>query len=283
MNRANLKNKRLHPKGFFSSKGLKPKKRLGQNFLIDESVLTRIGEIAELNPEDEVIEIGPGLGALTRFLGKRVARVVALEKDGELAAHLKEAMADIEIVEIVEADGLKTDFRGLYNGRKLKLISNLPYNISSQVVFKATEERDVISMAVLMVQKEVGERIAAEPGGKQYGIISVLTQAYMDVSVELSVPPAAFWPAPEVDSVVIKLSPLTHPRIYGIDEALFKRVVKTGFATRRKTILNNLASIIEKPRAEQVLFNARIESRRRAETLSIEEFGRITQELAKLK
>ncbi|HSE84116.1 MAG TPA: 16S rRNA (adenine(1518)-N(6)/adenine(1519)-N(6))-dimethyltransferase RsmA [Thermodesulfobacteriota bacterium] len=265
-------------KEFFISEKKHPKKSLGQNFIIDQRVLDRIGEIAGLSEEDEVLEIGAGLGALTLFLGKKVKRVVAIEKDIRLLEELKSTVSDLGNVEIIPGDALQVDFRGFYRDKKIKVVSNLPYSVSSPILVKLIEEREIFSLFVLMLQREVGERITASPGGKEYGSISVLVQAYTDASVELRVSPAAFWPQPKVDSVVVKLMPLPSPRIRLRNEKLFRKIIRAAFSSRRKIISNSLGSQFPKEKVEEILLRSGIDKKRRAETLSVEEFGRVTEE-----
>ena len=194
--------KEFNPREFFSKEKAYPSKRLGQNFIKDTRVIERIVEIAELSKEDQVIEIGPGLGALTFALAEKAGKVVAIEKDKRLLSRLSGVCGEYPNVELISGDSLKVDFRDFYRGRKMKVISNLPYSISSPVLFKLLKDRDVFSCFILMLQREVGERITAKPGGKLYGSISVLIQTYMDISLAFSVSPYAFWPKPKVDSVV---------------------------------------------------------------------------------
>lgn len=269
-------------KGFFISEKTHPKKSLGQNFIRDPRVLNRIGEIAGLSEEDEVLEIGAGLGALTLFLGKKVKRVMAIEKDIKLLEELKRTVSSLGNVEIIPGDALQVDFRGLYRGREIKVVSNLPYSVSSPILVKLIEEREIFALFILMLQREVGERITASPGKKDYGSISVLVQAYTNASIELHVSPAAFWPQPKVDSVVVKLIPLSTPRIRLQNEKLFRKIIRAAFSSRRKIISNSLGSQFPKGKVEEVLLRSGIDKKRRAETLSVEEFGRVAEEAAKV-
>jgi 16S rRNA (adenine1518-N6/adenine1519-N6)-dimethyltransferase len=266
------------PREFFLSRGIVPKKTLGQSFLVDLRILERIGEIAELSGQDEVVEIGAGLGVLTTFLGERVKRVIAIEKDPRFIDKLKEITVPFGNIELVHQDALGIEFKKFYLGNKLKVVSNLPYSVSSPILIKLLDEREVFSLMVLMVQKEVGERIVASPGTKAYGSISVLIQTYMDAEIKLHVPPSAFWPQPKVESVVLKLIPLSSPRVNVPDERFFRRVVKAAFSSRRKILANSLSSIFPRDMVEAILKAAEIDRKRRAETLSLEEFGRIAHE-----
>ncbi|HEY7534849.1 MAG TPA: 16S rRNA (adenine(1518)-N(6)/adenine(1519)-N(6))-dimethyltransferase RsmA [Thermodesulfobacteriota bacterium] len=264
------------PKEFFISENIRPRKGLGQSFIHDQTVLYRILEIAELSEEDEVIEIGAGLGALTLLLGEKSKRVIAIEKDDRLLEKLKQKVSNLNNVEIISGDALQINLREFHKNNKIKVVSNLPYIISSPILFRLLEERDIFSLLVLMLQREVGERICALPGSKLYGSISVLIQTYMDTSIELNVPPEAFWPKPKVWSVVIKLIPLKSPRIYIPDEKLFKKIIRAAFSTRRKMLLNSLCTLFPKEKVKEILNKSDIDGKRRAESLTIDEFGKLT-------
>jgi len=268
---------------FFISHKSYPRKHLGQNFMKDSDVLGRMAEIADLSKEDEVLEIGAGLGALTLFLGQKAGRVIAIEKDKRLIEKLKETVSHLKNVEIVPGDALRAEFRRFYGGKRIKVVANLPYSISSPILIKLLEERELFSVLVLMIQREVGERIVALPGSRTYGSLSIAIQTYMDVSIELLVPPEAFWPRPQVDSAVIKLVPLSTPRISIQDEQLFRSIVRAAFSSRRKVLRNSLSSLFPKHKSEQILESSEIDGKRRAETLSIEEFGRLTQEAFRIE
>lgn len=249
----------------------------------DSHVLGRMAEIADLSKEDEVLEIGAGLGALTLFLGQKAGRVIAIEKDKRLIEKLKETVSHLKNVEIVPGDALRAEFRRFYGGKRIKVVANLPYSISSPILIKLLEERELFSVLVLMIQREVAERIVALRGSRTYGSLSIVIQTYMDVGIELLVPPEAFWPRPQVDSAVIKLVPLSTPRISIQDEKLFRSIVRAAFSSRRKILSNSLSSLFPKHKSEQILESSEIDGKRRAETLSIEEFGRLTQEVLRIK
>lgn len=274
--------KKVDPREFFSSLKSHPSKGLGQNFIKDFRVIDRIVDLSGLSSNDEVIEIGPGLGALTFSLANKSGRVVAVEKDKKLADHLGEMFSDYPNVEIILQDALKIDYSTLYTGKKLKVIANLPYSVSSPLLFKLLEARKYISTMILMLQLEVGERITAGPGGKTYGSISVILQTFMDITREFKVSPESFWPRPKVDSVVLKLSPLKSPRINVFDEKLFERVVRAAFSSRRKMIGNSLQSIMSKHTALQALEVAGVDNKRRAETVTIKEFGLLAETVSSL-
>ena len=270
------------PKKFFISQKIRPKKSLGQSFIKDPYVLECIGKIAELSKEDEALEVGAGLGALTVFLAVRVKRVVAIEKDEKFVKRLRQTLSHLKNVEIICGDVLQLNLREFYRGNKIKVVSNLPYSVSSSILLRLLEERDIFSLLTIMVQREVGERICSLPGGKQYGSLSVFIQTYMDATVELHVPPEAFWPRPKVHSVVVKLIPLRSPRVYVSDEGLFSRIIRAAFSSRRKMLGNSLLSIFPKEKVEEILGALEIDRKRRAETLSVEEFGRLVQSASKV-
>lgn len=267
----------INPKEFFSDIKSYPNKNLGQNFIKDLRVIDRIAGSAELTSDDEVLEIGPGLGALTATLAEKAKRVVAVEKDNKLYEGLCEMFEAYPNVELIEQDALKTDYGRLYKGQKLKVIANLPYSVSSPLLFNLLEARQYFSSMVLMLQQEVGERISAAPGSKTYGSISVLLQAYYEISREFRVSPESFWPKPKVDSVVLKLVPLIMPRVNIKNQKLFEKVVRAAFSSRRKMLGNSLQSGFSKEVVIQALSMSGIDSKRRAETLSVEEFAKLTE------
>jgi 16S rRNA (adenine1518-N6/adenine1519-N6)-dimethyltransferase len=275
--------KRLYePKNILLPDKIFPKKSLGQNFIIDLDVLGRMSEIAELTRNDEVLEIGAGLGTLTTYLAERAKRVVAIEKDQRLIEKLRPAIPHLTNLELITGDVLKINFGELFTGNKMKVVSNLPYSISSPILIKLLENRDIFSLLVIMIQREVGERITASPGGRDYGSISVLLQTFFDISIELLVHPEAFWPKPKVDSVVLKFIPLSSPRIEISDIELFEKIVRASFSSRRKILANSLRSLVPKDEVEEILKASGIDRKRRAETLSVEEFGRLTEEAFKI-
>ena len=269
-------------KKFFISQKIRPRKSLGQSFIKDPYVLERIGEIAELSKEDEALEIGAGLGALTVFLAGRVKRVVAIEKDERFLEKLGQTLSRLTNVEIICGDVLQLNLREFYRGNKIKVVSNLPYSVSSPILLKLLEEGDIFSLFTIMLQREVGERICSPPGSRQYGSLSVLIQTYMDATVKLHVPPEAFWPRPDVHSVVVKLIPLRSPKVYISDEVLYRKIVRAAFSSRRKMLGNSLLSIFPKEKVEEILKGSGIDRKRRAETLSLEEFGRLVQSAFKV-
>ncbi|MEZ4546837.1 MAG: 16S rRNA (adenine(1518)-N(6)/adenine(1519)-N(6))-dimethyltransferase RsmA [Thermodesulfobacteriota bacterium] len=229
------------PRDYFSAENARPSKSLGQNFITDKRVIERIVSEAGITPDDEVLEIGPGLGALTFALARKAARVVAVEKDARLAERLRGLLPKWPNVELICGDALDVDFGDLYKGRRLKVAANLPYSVSSPILVRLLRSRALFSTLVLMLQLEVGERISSPPGGKEYGSLSVLIQTYFDVKLLFHVHPSSFWPAPKVDSVVLKLTPLPEPRVPIADEAVYERILRAAFSSRRKMLGNSSA------------------------------------------
>lgn len=256
-----------------------PKKRFGQNFLRDPGVVGRILAAAELQSSDRVLEIGPGLGALTDQLLARAGEVRVMEVDRELAHRLRERHASR--LSIIEGDALRLEWPALLPEPPYKLVANLPYNISSQILFKILDHRQLFGRLVLMFQKEVGDRLCASPGTKDYGILSVLCRVWFDVRRVATVPPGAFFPPPKVTSAVLLFEPLPSPRVVVGDEDHFRRVVKGAFACRRKTLPNSLAAGgFPAPEAVSALHRAGIDPGRRGETLTLEEFARLAEALS---
>lgn len=246
------------------------KRSLGQNFLVDGNVIAKI--IGEFNAgeDDVVVEIGPGRGALTEHLVYTAGRVVVIEFDNHLAALLRQRFHDAENFEIIEDDVLEVDFDGLASGRQLRLIANLPYNISTAVLQKLFDYRDVFSDCALMFQREVADRITAQPGSKDRGYLTVLTEAYFDITHLFDVPPGAFLPPPKVWSSVIRLVP---SRTVVSRPQELRALVAAGFAQKRKTIANNLKTF--SPSYAAALESAGIDPGRRAETLTLDEWLRL--------
>ena len=264
----------------------RPKKALGQNFLTDRSVLDRIAALVAPGPGDRILEIGPGRGALTDLLAASGAELVAVELDRELVPILTERFAALPGVRIVAADILRVDLPALLGetgSGPWKVAANLPYNISSQILFRFVDCRSLFRSLVLMLQKEVGERLAAPPDCKDYGVLTVLCQLHFEVRKEFIVRPGAFFPAPKVDSMVLSLVPRERPLADVGDEGVFRRVVKAAFGQRRKTLWNCLRGADLGPTGERlraVLDRCGIDPARRGETLAIEEFARLARTLA---
>lgn len=256
-------------------------KSLGQNFLIDDSVLNDIVIGAEVNEEDLVIEIGPGVGTLTRELIKKAKRVVAVELDSDLIPILMEELGGEDKFSLIHNDALKVDFNEIIGEEKsVKLVANLPYYVTTPIIAKLLNEGYNFKSLTIMIQKEVGERINSEPNCKDYGAISVLVQYFCDTKIVRKVAPSSFMPRPKVDSIVIRLDKLEKPRVELKDKKLFFDIVRNSFNMRRKTLWNALKSFgLNKEDMEEVFEKANIDQKRRGETLSIEEFGALANSL----
>ncbi|QAY67469.1 16S rRNA (adenine(1518)-N(6)/adenine(1519)-N(6))-dimethyltransferase RsmA [Paenibacillus protaetiae] len=265
--------------------GFSFKKSLGQNFLIDQNILNKIVEAAELDKTKGALEIGPGIGALTGQLAEAAGKVTAIEIDNRLIPILRDVLAEEKHVEVVHGDVLKLDLAKLlqekYEGMTgVSVVANLPYYVTTPILMKLLEERLPLEHIVVMIQKEVAERMAAKPGGKEYGSLSVAVQYYCEPKLVCTVPHTVFIPQPNVDSAVIKLSLRDKPPVDITDEGHFFRVVGASFAQRRKTLANNLTAFAGKERREAVLKlleGCGIDPTRRGETLSMEEFARISR------
>jgi len=258
----------------------RPRKSRGQNFLVHERVLDSIMGLLDLAPRDEVLEIGPGLGFLTRRLIASGANVWAVEVDGVLVDWLKRSsLSEHPSFHLLHDDILTAPLDELLPRHKIKLVGNLPYSISTPVLFRLFEAREHFSSLVLMVQKEVAERIAAHPGSKSYGTLSVWCQVHGRVTAKLSVSPEAFFPRPKVRSTVLKIELFPEP-LAGADELpMLRGLVRAAFNQRRKTLSNALASVIKRDRNEidSFLQAQDIDPKRRGETLSVDEFIKLAR------
>lgn len=253
---------------------IRAKKSLGQNFLKDPHYLNKIADAAQVGPEDRVLEIGPGLGHLTRVLIQRAQKVLAIEVDDRLIPQLQSEFGSVNNIELVHADALEYPYDSLPG--RWKVVANLPYYISTPIIQRLIKNRKQFLSLTIMLQKEVAERIAASPGGKEYGYLSVLVQYYTVPRIEFKVPPGCFTPQPEVDSTVITLLIRDRPAIQVRDEAFFIRVIKAAFSQRRKTLRNALKQLeVSREIMDAALINTGIDLGRRAETLTVEEFGRL--------
>lgn len=275
-------------KGLLRRHGFTWKKRLGQNFLIDARVLARLIDAAELRPDDGVFEVGPGAGVVTRLAATRARRVVAVEKDASLRPVLAEVLAGLPHVEVVFADVLKLrlpDVWGRFHDcAGVKVIANLPYYVTTPILFHLLEAGVRMDSIVVMVQREVAQRLAAAPGSKDYGALSVAVQYRCSVERVLQVRAGAFLPPPEVDSAVVRLRVRGEPPVAVRDEQMFFRVVRAAFATRRKTLANALTGGLEwsKELCAAVLARAGVDGGRRGETLSLQEFAAVADAWAAL-
>lgn len=252
-----------------------PKKSLGQNFLVDGHVAQRIIEEAGITRDDTVVEIGPGHGVLTRGLAERAGRVVAVELDERLIEGLRAEHAELSNLEILHADALKFDFGGL--GGPLTVVANLPYYISTPILTRLVSFRTKIRLMVLMLQKEVAVRIAAPPGGREYGYLSVMVQLYTEPELLFTVKPGSFKPAPKVDSAVVRLTVLNKPAAPCRDYARLEQLVSAAFSQRRKTLKNALRSSgLFSDEAIEAMGSTGIDPSRRAETLTVAEFAALS-------
>jgi 16S rRNA (adenine1518-N6/adenine1519-N6)-dimethyltransferase len=265
---------------------LKPRKRLGQNFLVHESVLDSIMRLVEPAEDDEILEIGPGLGSLTRRLVERARRVWAVEVDPKLIAKLREGeLSGHPALELIEGDVLKLPLETILPPRKIKLVANLPYSISTPVLFRLFDMSERFSFLVLMVQREVAERMGSAPGTKSYGALSVWCQIYGRIVAKVPVAPEAFFPRPKVRSTVLKIELHPEPLAASHEIPVLRELVRAVFGQRRKTLENNLIGWLKRPRVdvENLLHEERIEPRRRGETLSIDEFLRLARAVNRIQ
>lgn len=264
------------------------KKSLGQNFLIEPKILDKIVNAADVDINTGIIEIGPGIGALTEKLAKKAGKVLAIEIDQRLIPVLSESLADYENVKIVHGDVLKTDIAELIKEefadyKSLKVVANLPYYITSPIILKLLEEKLPLESITIMVQQEVAKRISAKPGGKEFGSLSLVVDYYAEASIAFDVPSSVFVPKPNVDSAILQLKVRQKPQHQVENEELMFKVIRASFAQRRKTIfnnlINNLAGKENKAEIEAVLTKSNIDPQRRAETLSLADFVKLSNNL----
>jgi len=271
------------PREILAHYAVKPQKKLGQSFLVEPESIGRIADAANAGENDVIVEIGAGIGVLTQYLARHAAKVIAVEFDGQLIPVLEERLAKYGNIQIHRGNILRFDFRALAEAEntKIKVAGNIPYNISSPLLFYLLSFRDVIGSFVLMMQKEFVERLAASPGNKSYGVPSVILQMFAAVETVMDIPAAYFHPRPKVESSVMRGVFLEKPLIELSNEDFFVRLVRDSFAQRRKTLMNNLknSSLLEKaPESllKNILASAGIDPGRRAETLSVYEFGHLS-------
>lgn len=268
--------------------GFHTKKRFGQNFLVDNNVLAKILDSASIREGDPVLEIGPGVGTLTLASAEKGARVLAVEMDRELIPILSETLSNSPDARIVNADILSLSLRDLlrdhFGSAKVKVLGNLPYYITSPIIGNLLDVCSQLDRIVLMVQKEVAERLMAAPGTKDYGSMSVFVQYHTAPEIIAHVSRNVFFPPPDVSSAIVRLVPRAHPPVDVPNERLYFDIVHCAFGQRRKTLLNSLSDCpvlgLTKQQVSQVLREAAIDPSRRAETLSLEEFGRIARALS---
>lgn len=262
---------------------IKMSKKLGQNFLIKRGIVDEIVKAADLQEGEPVLEIGPGIGTLTQGLAQSGANVTAIELDTRLLEVLDTTLAQYSNVTIVHGDVLKLDVPSIMNNEPFKVVANLPYYITTPIIMSLLESRLPIERLVVMVQKEVALRMVAKPGAKDYGALSVAVQYYTKPDIVLDVPPKSFLPAPAVTSSVIRCVLRDKPPVDVVDEKLFFRVVKAGFAQRRKTFANTMKTTgLSKDRIEELLAKANIDGQRRGETFNLQEFADVANAWAAL-
>ncbi len=258
---------------------VRPKKALGQNFLVDENVIGAIVEGSGVGPEDTVIEIGPGRGALTVPLARAAERVVAIELDGDVIPVLRTNLAatDLLNVTIRNEDVLETDLAALTVPGRTRVVGNLPYYITTPILLKLLESRVAFESVTVMMQREVADRVLAVPGSKEYGVLSVSVQYFAEARRIVEVDRTSFRPVPNVDSTVLRLDLRKEPAVRPLSEADYFKVVKAAFSQRRKTLANSLLTLgLEKDAVLAILKRAAVDPTRRAETLSLKEFAALS-------
>ncbi len=270
--------------------GVRPRKRLGQSFLEDRNAINKIVRISNIQEDDIIVEIGAGVGLMTELIAKQARKVIALDIDPRMVGILKKRMAPYLNVDIVQTDVLAYDFSsasGELPYGKIKVIGNIPYNISSQILFRLLSYRDHISSMILMFQKELADRLTATPGTKAYGVPSVLISMYMQCSREMAIPRSCFYPKPTVMSTVLKMVVRERPQLDLADHNFFFKIAKTAFAKRRKTLLNNLRSLnllgYSDMDMASALNNSGIDGAIRGETLTALEIGKLSNALHSIK
>jgi 16S rRNA (adenine1518-N6/adenine1519-N6)-dimethyltransferase len=259
--------------------GLRPKTSLGQHFLVDPNTIRKIIRLAAVRRGEPILEVGAGLGALTVALAEAGAHVVAVEQDRGLEPALLEVLQRVELVEVAWGDALRLDYDRLLGGRSTRVVSNLPYQIATPLVLRLLEQRPEISELIVMVQKEVGERLAAAPGSEAYGAVSAKIAYLAEARVAFPISRRVFLPEPDVDSVVVQLRRRSSPPVPGARPRIFS-VIDAGFAVRRKTIRNALRGAgLEAAVVEEALVSAGVRGGERAERLGLEEFAAIARVL----
>lgn len=269
--------------------GFRFSKSLGQNFLIDEGTVLRIVENAEVGPEDLVLEIGPGIGVMTQAIAQHAQKVVAVEIDSKLMPVLAETLNGLDNVTVIHGDILKIDVAALiqehFGDRRPKVIANLPYYVTTPILMRFLEERLPVSEIVVMIQKEVAERMTASPSTKAYGSLSIAVQYYCEASIVQKVSPNVFMPQPNVDSLVIRLKLREKPCVELLDQDFFFKLVKAAFGQRRKTLLNALSAGLSMPKETilTALAKVDIDPSVRGEALTIERFARLSNVFSEVR
>ena len=273
MNTGNLDTKQL-----VNKYGFKYSKSLGQNFLIDDTVLSDIVAGADVSENDVIIEIGPGVGTLTKVLLSKAKKVYAVELDAKLIPILQQELGSCDNFSLIHKDALKLDYNELIGEEQsVKIVANLPYYITTPIISNLLTGGYNFKSLTVMIQKEVAERIAAKPSCKEYGALSLLVQYYCNVEIVRNVAPNCFIPQPKVDSIVIRMDRLNSPKVSVKDKDFFFKVIRESFNMRRKTLWNGLKSLkLTSEDLEKAFIAANIDSKRRGETLTIEEFGKLS-------
>ena len=253
-------------------------KSLGQNFLIDDSVLNDIVNGADVNGEDFIIEIGPGVGTLTAQLLNKAKKVTSIELDNDLIPILQQELGDHPNFSLIHKDALKVDFNEVIGDEKsVKLVANLPYYVTTPIIVNLLKNKYNFKSLTIMIQKEVAERMDAEPNCKEYGSLSLLVQYYCDTKIIRKVAPSSFMPRPKVESMVIRLDRLEEPRVKVKDENLMFEIIRNSFNMRRKTLWNGVKNMgVDKEDLMKAFEEAGVDPKRRGETLSLEEFARLS-------
>jgi len=266
--------------------GFRPQKRLGQNFLTDGNIKNKLLEAAELKNDDAVLEIGPGLGQLTFDISARVKEVIAVEFDKKLFLILSDFAKDFKNIRLIHEDFLKSDLRSIAPGnKKLKVISNLPYYISTPIILKLLENKDRMELALLTLQKEVADRLTAQPNSRDYGSLTLFASFHAGIKKLFNIKKNSFYPIPKIDSTVIMLKPRTEPPVKVMDESILLELIRIGFSSRRKTLINALSAKgykgLSKDAIQRILREAGISENTRAEALSLADFAAISNRVSR--
>lgn len=263
------------------------RKNYGQNFLIDSHVIDKIVAAAEIDKETDVLEIGPGIGTLTQYLAETARSVTAVEIDDKLIPILGKTLSEYDNVTVIHGDIMKQDVAAIFDGKPFKIVANLPYYITTPIIMSLLESRVPADSITVMIQKEVADRMKAGPGSKDYGALSLAVQYYCEPYLAANVPPNCFMPRPQVGSAVIRLKILDKPSVEVKDEKLLFKIIRGAFNQRRKTLANAVANFeglsFTRSEVEEALSNLGFDTRVRGEALTLEEFGKLSDELGRLK
>jgi 16S rRNA (adenine1518-N6/adenine1519-N6)-dimethyltransferase len=265
----------MHPKATLNQYGIAPKKSLGQNFLFDDQILAQITEAAEIGPEELVLEIGPGIGTLTKHLSVNSRRVIAVEIDGRFLPILRDQLDHYDNVEVVQADILELALQD-YVADGFKVVANIPYYITGALLRHILSADCRPAMIVITIQQQVAERLTAKPG--QMSLLSTTAQYYGDIEYLFGIKAGSFWPSPAVDSAVVRLRIFPRPRLSAEEEETFFMLVKIGYSQKRKQLQKNLRALgYPRSKLNEFLSEAKIDGRRRAQSLSVEEWTELTR------